>query len=454
MKTSCVVSLLLLLVALTSACGNSDSGTGGTGGGGAGAGTGGKSGGGTGAVDPGGPLLDRPPGTKYGCSVSRPIARLNLPWEGFSLVPGAAGADLAVVVADRNNPDPNAPGNSVTWSTLGLDGTLGAPNAVRAPTRQYLASVAAANGGEKSTIVWIEASPDYSSYSLNSLQVNAAGAVVTPGSVLATLGRADLPKLVKASSGYALLWVGGNESSAKLTFALLDEDGKLAGTPVVLAQGLYLGAGSIAPIGDHFIVSYADYQQRDSGLVSRLLVLGSDGTASGEPIALENSAATGFAGTVPSLLVRGEQVLAAWSIVTGDSSYEKQDAATTIRVARFDEKGERQGLMYDLQAPVEDRESVQPFWVELGDDVGLLWAEGSIIYTCGGCVPNHSLKFVVLDGENFTPRSNVVDLVNTLPSGGLLSPATARVGDDLLVVSSVTYHTSAEGASATIRCAP
>ena len=110
--------------------------------------------------------------------------------------------------------------------------------------------------------------------------------------------------------------------------------------------------------------------------------------------------------------------------------------------------------MYDLQAPIEDRESVQPFWVEVGDDVGLLWADGSIIYICGGCVPNHSLKFVVLDGEDFTPRSNVVEVVNTLPSGGLLSPATARSGDDLLVVSSVTYHTSAEGASATIRCAP
>lgn len=450
MNTSSVVSSLLLLVALASAC-SSDSGTGGTGGTG-GAGSGGKSGGGTGAVDPGGPLLDRPAGTKYGCSVSRPVARLNVPWASFSLVPGAAGAELAVVVADRNDPDPNAPGNSVTLSTLDLDGTLGTPRVVRAPTRQYLAGVAAASDGEKATIVWIEASPDYTSYSLNSLQMNAAGAVVTPGSVLATLGRADQPTLVRAGSGYALLWVDGTQSSAKLSFGLLDESGKLTGTPAVLAQGPYLGAGSIAPIGDHFIVSYADYQQRDSGLVSRLLVVGSDGRASGEPIVLESSAATGFAGTLPNLLVRGEQVLAAWSIVTGDNSYETEDAATTIRLARFDDKGERQGLMYDLQAPVEDRESVQPFWVEVGDDVGLLWAEGSIIYICGGCVPDHSLKFVVLDGENFTPRSNVVQLANTLPSGGLLSPAAARTGDELLVVSSVTYHTSAEGASGAIRC--
>ena len=453
MKTSWLFSSLLLVIALSSACGGSDSGTGGSGGTG-GTGSGGKSGGGTGAVDPGGPLLDRPPGTEYSCSVSRPISRLNLPWQGFSLVPSPDGADLAVVAADRNNPDPNRPGNSVTWSTLSLDGTLGPPSVVREPTSQFLASVTAATAGEKSTIVWTEAAPDYSSYSLNSLQVNAEGEVVTPRSVLATLGRSDPPTLARAGAGYALLWIDGNEMSAKLTFALLDESGKLASTPVIVAQGMYLAAGNIASIGQHFMVSYADYQQRDSGLVSRLLVLGADGRVTGQPIALENSAATGFAGTVPSLLVRGDQVLAAWSIATGDSSYETQSAATTIRLARFDENGERQGLMYDLQAPIEDRESVQPFWVEVGDDVGLLWADGSIIYICGGCVPNHSLKFVVLDGEDFTPRSNVVEVVNTLPSGGLLSPATARSGDDLLVVSSVTYHTSAEGASATIRCAP
>jgi hypothetical protein len=88
----------------------------------------------------------------------------------------------------------------------------------------------------------------------------------------------------------------------------------------------------------------------------------------------------------------------------------------------------------------------------MGDDVGLLWAEGSIIYICAGCVPDHSLKFVVLDGEDFTPRSKAVELPNTLPNGGLLSPETARLGDDLLIVSTVTYHTSAEGASGTIRC--
>jgi hypothetical protein len=182
-------------------------------------------------------------------------------------------------------------------------------------------------------------------------------------------------------------------------------------------------------------------------------VLDSDGSVLGEPVALEDSAASGFSATVPSLLVRGDQVLAAWSVVSGDSSYDVQDAATTVRIARFDADGQRQGLMYDLQAPVKDRESVQASWVDMGDDVGLLWAEGSIIYVCAGCVPDHSLKLVVLDGQDFSPQSNAVELANTLPSGGLLSPETARNGDNLLVVSTVTYHTSAEGASGTIRCA-
>jgi hypothetical protein len=470
MKTNRAFSSLFLLAALTAGCGSSDSGDGGgsgTGGGGTGGsaiagsgsggsgGSGGKAGGGNGgagAVDPGGPLLDRPSGDEYDCSVSRPIALFDLPWAGFSLVPRAGGPELVTVNADVNNPDPNRPGNSINWSTLGVDGTLGSSNAVRAPTKQHLASATAAQGGELSTIVWSEAFADGNSYSLNSLQVDPTGAVVTSASVLLTQARAGGVKIARAGSGYALLWVDGDASSSKLNFGLLDENGKLTGTPLVIAQGPYLGVGDIAPVGDHFLVSYSDHQHAASGLVSRLLVLDSDGSVLGEPIALEDTGGVGFS-AIPSLLVRGDQVLAAWSVVTGDTSYEVQDAAITVRIARFDAEGERQGLMYDLQAPVKDRESVDTFWVEMGDDVGLLWAEGSIIYICAGCVPDHSLKFVVLDGQDFTPQSDVVELANTLPTGGLLSPETAGVGDDLVVVSTVTYHTSAEGASGTIRCA-
>jgi hypothetical protein len=436
MEASRVFSSLLLLGALTLSCGSSDSGSGPGGTGGAG------------AVDPGGPLLDRPSGDEFDCSVSRPIAPLNMTWAGFSLVPGAQGAKLAAVLVDHNNIDPNQPSNSVTWSSLGPDGTLSSPTVVSARTNRFLSTVTAASGPEKSTIVWSET--DGTSYSLNSVQVDASGAVVTPASVLATPSRDAEPKIVRAGSGYALLWLEGNDSSAKLSFGLLDETGKLASGPVVLAQGPYLAVGTIVSIGDHFVVSYADYQFRESGLVSRLLVLGADGNALGPPIAFENSAPTGFAPSAPNLFVRGNQVLAAWSTLSG--SVETEDAATTIRVARFDANGARQGPMYDLQAPVKDREAVQPLWIEMGDDVGLLWADGSIIYICGGCVPNHSLKLVVLDGEKFTPQSKVLELVNPLPAGGLLSPDAVRTGDELLVVSTVTYHTSGEGASGTIRC--
>jgi hypothetical protein len=443
MKMSRMFSRLLLLAALTAGCGSSDSGAGGAGGA---SGTSGGGSAGAGAVDPRGPLLDRPSGDEYDCSVSRPITLFDLPWSGFTLVPDADG-ELALVRADRNKVDPKRTGSSVTWSTLGLDGTLGSPNAVSAPTNQYLTSVTAVRGGEKSTIVWSETLADGSSYSMNSLQVDAAGSVVTPASVLLTLGRSGGLKVVRAGSGYALLWVDGNQSSAKLSFGLLDENGKLASTPLVLAQAPYLGVGDIAPVGAGFVVSYADNGYLNSRLASRLLVLDADGSTIGEPIALEDTH-----GSASSLLVRGDQVLAAWSILHGDKR-EAMEAATTVRVGRFDAKGKRQGPMYDLQAPVTHRESVQPFWVEMGDDVGLLWAEGSIIYICAGCVPDHSLKFVVLDGQDFNPRSNAVELTNTLPAGGLLSPESARIGDHLLVVSTVTYHTSAEGASGTLRCA-
>src|SRR5688572_33109081 len=70
MKMSRMFSRLLLLAALTAGCGSSDSGAGGAGGA---SGTSGGGSAGAGAVDPRGPLLDRPSGDEYDCSVSRPI---------------------------------------------------------------------------------------------------------------------------------------------------------------------------------------------------------------------------------------------------------------------------------------------------------------------------------------------------------------------------------------------
>jgi hypothetical protein len=381
------------------------------------------------------------------------MARLAMQWGDHSLVQGAEGACPAIVVAERPGLDSTqtAINYRVSWSTLGLDGALGSPSILRPATNQFVPSVSTASNGEKSTIVWSEGADD-GSYSLHSLQANASGAVVTPASVLATLAQSPEPRIAKAGSGYALLWADSNTSESKLTFALLDEAGKLASTPVVVAPDAR-GTGSIAAIGEHFVVSYNDYQAYDSGLVSRLLFLDSKGSVLGQPIVLEDSAATGFGPTLPSLLVRGDEVLVAWSITKGSSSYENQDAATTVRLARFDADGKLQGSMFDLQAPVKNREAVQPRLIDMGEDVGLLWAEGSIIYICGGCVPNHSQKLVVLDGQSFIPQSDVTELANTFPSGGLLSSEAVRMGDELLVVSTLTYHTWGEGASGTIRCA-
>lgn len=430
MNTSCILSSLLLLAALTSACGSSDSGPE------------------DGPIDPGGPLLDRPAGAKYDCAVSRPMTRLSGPWGNFSLLPGDGEADAALVVAEHSGPTIGTTYNDVTWSTLGLDGQLGAKSVVSAPGAPVSPwHVSAASDGDTSTLVWGAAGLG-GVYSLNSAQVDASGTVLTPASVLATSQQSAEVKIAKLDSGYALLTVENSPAGAKLSFGLLDEAGLLASPPVVIAQGSFMMAGSIASVGSHFAVSYSDNQYYESGKVSRVLFLDGDGSVLGEPFAFEDTKT--FA--APSLLARGNEVLAAWSVTSGNTWYEVQEAATTIRLARFGADGKLQGKMYDLQAPVEDREAVEPLWVEMGDDVGLLWAEGEIIYICGGCVPDHSQKFVVLDGQSLIPQGKVVELANSFPSGGLLSAQAARKGDELLVVSTLTYHTWGEGASGALRC--
>jgi hypothetical protein len=90
----------------------------------------------------------------------------------------------------------------------------------------------------------------------------------------------------------------------------------------------------------------------------------------------------------------------------------------------------------------------------VGEDLGLVWSQGGVIYICAGCMPDNHLEFVVLDGEDLNPVSAVVRLENAEPMGGFILPQIASVGDSLLVTSTLQYHVSGEGAFGSITCTP
>jgi hypothetical protein len=275
-------------------------------------------------------------------------------------------------------------------------------------------------------------------------QVDAAGDVVTaPKPVLASEQPQNAPLIAASGDGYGLVWVEYDEGDPLMRFARLDAAGDLVGTARRIDTGTGSQITTFVSIGDGFALTFLTYAGGTS--VTALAALDAEGALRRAPVPL-----TDYYSARPDLLVRDGKLLVAWSHATG--GYENSDIASTIRFGWFDANGNPTGETYQVQAPVEDEENVDPHWSVIGDDLGLTWARGGVIYICAGCIPDNRLEFVVLDGETFEPRSNVVSIENQETNGGLLNPKLAVDGADLRVVTAVTYHVSAAVGTALIHC--
>ena len=377
-------------------------------------------------------LLDLPPGTQYDCSVTRELELLNLDWRQSTVLAGESPS----LVYSKELP------SELVWSTLGIDGALGVPNVVHAAQNNWLSYLTAARGADRTTIVWAESGTEPLT-KLQLAQVDADGDVVTAAHpLIASTFEQSQPKLISAGDGYALLWSEQLDEQATLKFARLDAAGALVGTPKTLAQGTTLYAGTLIAAGSSFAATYSDFTDKYR---THYLALDAEGEPHRAPVLLGSNYITNA-----SLLSRGERVLAAWTVFSG--GYENQDISLNVRIGWFDRRGNPVGATYDLQKPVVHEENVEPSWVEFGDDLGLVWAKGGVIYVCAGCIPDNHLEFVVLDGESLAPLSNVVRLDNSETNGGLRRPEVVVSGSDLLLIPSITYHVSAEGGTATLRC--
>jgi hypothetical protein len=381
--------------------------------------------------DAGAPLLDQPAEDVYTCSVTRSMSKLGInPWSAPVLLPSDNGGYLA-----RGE---GLSTSKLVWSTILADGTLGAPKTVHDVSSDSLHGLTAAALDDRITLVW--AASDDSRLSV--AQVDRTGSIVTAPRALTQSGMQETqPKLIASGAGYALAWVQSDGTTSQIKFARLDVSGSLASTPVVLARGS-ANLASLVALDEGFALAYSElasgkfrprYAAFDAAgnLYRAVIDLGSDGHAGG-------------------LLRRGERVFAAWTENSG--SYANSQVATTVRIGRLDLRGNLLDS-YPLQAPMWHQQNVNPQFIVLGEDLGLMWSQGKIIYICAGCVPDNHIKFVILSGTDFRRRSEVLDMAPPpATNGGLLEPQAAGQLDSLLLVSSITYHVSAEGGSANIAC--
>jgi hypothetical protein len=179
-----------------------------------------------------------------------------------------------------------------------------------------------------------------------------------------------------------------------------------------------------------------------------------DGSPAGEPVQLTDFEANfggAFGGSDLALLPQAEGFLVAWGEGENGDFETNTGAYSVIRLQQLSAEGERRGESVLVAPRTDDIDQVEPSFVPWDDDtLALLWARGSHIYICGGCVPDHSVQMVLIDAQTLSPRSNVVQVEPDM--GGLLGRSHAVSGSDLLVSVGIQFHVHFEPGFAALHC--
>jgi hypothetical protein len=372
------------------------------------------------------PILEQPLDGGYGCEVEEALSLPKLPGNG-ALVVGEAPSLFWSDAQDQ----------VIRGATL--DGaTVGAPYTLH-DSQGKAYTLAAARNGDRITLLWEEA--EGTTRRLYSAQANEASEVVTEPHVLE--GAAPInagAALVPFGDGYAAVWLEGGGEGYVSRFARLDAEGELVGSPKTLLQGNVARIDALVALEDGFALAYTGFELKQ---FSAFVAFDAEGALYREPIVL------GEPGV--GLIRRGDYVVAAWSAGTGDPG---SAWASNLRIGRFDERGRPVGEVFELQAAVLHQQNWLPAWVAIGDDLGLVWSRGGVIYICGGCIPDDHLEFVVLDGDTLARKSELVTIENQETSGGLLRSRIVASDSGLTIAANVTYHVTAEAGLATLTCTP
>lgn len=236
---------------------------------------------------------------------------------------------------------------------------------------------------------------------------------------------------------YGFVWSERDETTEWLRFQRLDADGEPLTAPTQVFESEPSWISDFVAVGDGFAVvlgrSMAEENRR-----MWYLGFGADGRPYWGPVP--------FADWDVALIRRDDRVLAAWSHSLGSG------LGASIRIAWFSERGQPEGNTSELQAPTFYEDNSDPAWVELGDDLGLVWSRGHLNGSCWECVEDDHLEFVVLDGQSLEPKSNVVTVERGESLGTLTESMLASTGGDVTIVTNIATHRFLEGAVAGVTC--
>ena len=248
-------------------------------------------------------------------------------------------------------------------------------------------------------------------------------------------------------TGWLLAWIAGPFDGQRLMTLRLAEDGAPVGDAV--DQGPATVLGDVSERSGGVIVAYANGPGYGAA-ESYVLLLDELGVATGTRQPVSPVAHDRIYYGAPTLLARGDGWLAAYvESYANYDNFDDAEASDTIQLVRLDASGQRTGTTHRLAAPVVDTSITSPRLVAVGDRIGLAWSAGTIIYICAGCMPDHVMRFLLLDADDLVPASNVVEVAGV---SGLFTSGLRSVGSSVVAVFSVVYHVSADGAAALMSC--
>jgi hypothetical protein len=414
-------------------------------------------------------ITDRPSRGSYSCRVARDRTDHSpLRWSGLgaALVATSGGTAYLArhegIAGDVFNPPPPA---QLVVGTLNAAGTFGPKTTVPAGTA--VGTMAAAPRGDGFALVWEEDTKlRFAAFDSTGAIVIAARDVVPGVSINGETRIAAGP-----DGGFGVVFESEEARTLAVQFVVLSADGTVRMAPRRLdAPGTPSSLfGRLAPAivggpAGYTMVWSESLSERGSIEFARADASGAETTPRTRIATPGDNLMTGrvsaiFMPIAHGLLEVDGGFLVSWveSIGRGmpDTSTGRGTGAwNVVRLARVDGSGRLLGPPALLRPPTDSIDEVEPSLVRFGDAVAVMWARGTHIYLCGGCVPDHRVDLLLIDPTDLTPLSQVVSIASPggVKGGGLLYRQVAVLGRSLLMTYRLQFHVHNTPGSATFEC--
>jgi hypothetical protein len=405
------------------------------------------------------PILERESAGTYQCSVKQTLVNyMPRAWMfGSAALAGNAQAALLARLETQTG-ELGIPGEyELVVSSLDATGALGESAVIPVEDPWMVSSPALLPlDATRTALVWVEGAALH--YTTLDAQGKAAEAATILSGDVDSLSR---PRLALGAQGTLGLAFRGAAGAAR--FVEIDDAGKLVQPAIELGEGKVDAAPELVSLANGFALLWSAMGEPDSNgyypTPEVFFARVEDGKVQGDVEQVSRAKATNefltgsfFSPSQVSLVRNGEGFLGAWSAGSYGSAEGENpsDGYSVIRLARLDAQGKVVGKSVQLDRVMDSVDDVEPQLVPFGDALALLWARGSHIYICGGCIPDHDLHAVLIDPESLTPLSNVVKV--GAEHGGLLRRQTLVQESDLLAAFEIMFHTNSYPAFAAFHC--